>query len=124
MCEQYTFASYADLADHIMQHVFKNECVTLIAYHSETAQIFKELMDWHKCMPGAITFEMPEWGGYDAEYILTVDTDGLVYIEPMWHEANEYHKAGYIDFESDYTMINNSCDTTAVSKHPYDVFAI
>lgn len=61
----------------------------------------------------SIELEDYEISGYDKEFELMLTQDGVA-VSKMWHEDNEYHKAGYYDTGADVVFVHEYCCSNIV----------
>ncbi|MDU7030156.1 MAG: hypothetical protein E6357_21030 [Clostridiales bacterium] len=52
---------------------------------------------------------------YDKEYVLYLDHFGVT-VEKMWHEDNEWHKAGYYDTDCDVAFVHEDCNSKILNS--------
>lgn len=52
---------------------------------------------------------------YDKEYVLYLDDEGVT-VEKMWHEDNEWHKAGYYETDCDVAFVHEDCNSKILNS--------
>ena len=52
--------------------------------------------------------------GYNREYLVSFDEEFVLSVEPLWHEDNEYHKAGYLSFDADVCYVDGNAHNAAI----------
>ena len=62
----------------------------------------------------SIELEDYEISGYDKEFELMLTQDGVA-VAKMWHENNEWHKAGYYDTGADVAFVHEDCCSKILS---------
>lgn len=62
-----------------------------------------------------IDLENYEAQHYDKEYVLYLDHFGVT-VEKMWHEDNEWHKAGYYDTDCDVAFVHEDCNSKILNS--------
>ena len=94
----------ADKFDELNKENFED--ITVIAKPNEVKEIFKELVciGYDICN---ITYERIDWDGYDDEYILSMNHDGI------WLEKFK-NKNGYLTDESTITYILDNCSSAVI----------
>ena len=58
----------------------------------------------------SIELEDYDISGYDKEFELMLTQDGVA-VSKMWHEDNEWHKAGYYDTGADVAFVHEDCNS-------------
>ena len=105
----------ADNFDELNKEEFED--IAVIAKPNEVKEIFKELVciGYDICN---ITYERIDWDGYDDEYILSMNHDGI-WIEKFKREN------GYLTDESAITYILDNCSSKVIpcckGKNVYEV---
>ena len=105
----------ADKFDELNKEEFED--IAVIAKPDEVKEIFKELIciGYDICN---ITYERIDWDGYDDEYILSMNHDGI------WLEKFK-NKNGYLIDESTITYILDNCSSKVIpyckGKNVYEV---
>ena len=94
----------ADKFDELNKEEFED--VSVIAKPDEVKEIFKELVciGYDICN---ITYERIDWDGYDDEYILSINHDGI------WLEKFK-RENGYYEDESTITYILDNCSSKVI----------
>ena len=106
----------ADKFDRLNKGNFED--IAVIAKPDETKEIFKELvcMGYDICN---ITYEHIDWDGYDDEYILSMNHDGI------WLEKFKREDGKYLTDESTITYILDNCSSKVIpyckGKNVYEV---
>ena len=121
--ERLKFNDYEDLAcdiadkfDELNKEKFDD--ITVIAKPDEIKEIFKELIciGYDICN---ITYERIDWDGYDDEYILSMNHDGI------WIEKFKREDGKYLTDESTITYILDNCSSKVIpcckGKNVYEV---
>lgn len=82
------------------------EDIAVIAKHNEVKEIFKELIciGFDMCN---ISLKVPDWDGYDDEYILSLSSEG-VWIEKFKRES------GYFEDESTVMYVLDNCSSKVI----------
>ena len=110
--ERLEFNDYEDLAcdiadkfDELNKEEFED--IAVIAKPDEAKEIFKELvcMGYDICN---ITYEHIDWDGYDDEYILSMNHDGI------WLEKFKREDGKYLTDESTITYILDNCSSKVI----------
>lgn len=93
----------ADKFDSLSEY----EDMAVVAKHSEIKEILKELIciGYDLCN---ITLEVPDWNGYNDEYILSLSSEGI-WVEKFKRES------GYFEDESTVTYILDNCSSKIIS---------
>ena len=97
-----------DIADRFDELYKENfEDIAVIAKPDEAKEIFKELvcMGYDICN---ITYERIDWDGYDDEYILSMNHDGI------WLEKFKREDGKYLTDESTITYILDNCSSKVI----------
>ena len=97
-----------DIADRFDELYKENfEDIAVIAKPDEVKEIFKELvcMGYDICN---ITYERIDWDGYDDEYILSMNHDGI------WLEKFKREDGKYLTDESTITYILDNCSSKVI----------
>lgn len=96
----------ADKFDRLDKEKFED--IAVIAKPDEIKEIFKELVciGYDICN---ITYERIDWDGYDDEYILSMDHDGI------WLEKFKSEN-GYLTDESTITYILDNCSSKVIPQ--------
>ena len=97
-----------DIADRFDELYTENfEDIAVIAKPDEAKEIFKELvcMGYDICN---ITYEHIDWDGYDDEYILSMNHDGI------WLEKFKREDGKYLTDESTITYILDNCSSKVI----------
>ena len=106
----------ADRFDRLDKEEFED--IAVIAKPNEVKEIFKELvcMGYDICN---ITYEHIDWDGYDDEYILSMNHDGI------WIEKFKKEDGKYLTDESTITYILDNCSSKVIpyckGKNVYEV---
>ena len=106
----------ADKFDRLDKENFED--ITVIAKPDEAKEIFKELvcMGYDICN---ITYERIDWDGYDDEYILSMNHNGI------WLEKFKREDGKYLTDESTITYILDNCSSKVIpyckGKNVYEV---
>ena len=106
----------ADNFDELNKEKFDD--ITVIAKPDEVKEIFKELIciGYDICN---ITYERIDWDGYDDEYILSMNHDGI------WIEKFKREDGKYLTDESTITYILDNCSSKVIpcckGKNVYEV---
>ena len=106
----------ADKFDRLYKENFED--IAVIAKPDEAKEIFKELvcMGYDICN---ITYERIDWDGYDDEYILSMNHDGI------WLEKFKREDGKYLTDESTITYILDNCSSKVIpyckGKNVYEV---
>ena len=95
----------ADRFDRLDKEEFED--IAVIAKPNEVKEIFKELvcMGYDICN---ITYERIDWDGYDDEYILSMNHDGI------WLEKFKREDGKYLTDESTITYILDNCSSKVI----------
>ena len=95
----------ADKFDRLDKENFED--IAVIAKPDEVKEIFKELvcMGYDICN---ITYERIDWDGYDDEYILSMNHDGI------WLEKFKREDGKYLTDESTITYILDNCSSKVI----------
>ena len=95
----------ADKFDRLDKENFED--IAVIAKPDEVKEIFKELvcMGYDICN---ITYERIDWDGYDDEYILSMNHDGI------WLEKFKSEDGKYLKDESTITYILDNCSSKVI----------
>ena len=95
----------ADKFDRLDKEEFED--IAVIAKPNEVKEIFKELvcMGYDICN---ITYEHIDWDGYDDEYILSMNHDGI------WLEKFKREDGKYLTDESTITYILDNCSSAVI----------
>ena len=95
----------ADKFDRLDKENFED--IAVIAKPNEVKEIFKELvcMGYDICN---ITYEHIDWDGYDDEYILSMNHDGI------WLEKFKREDSKYLTDESTITYILDNCSSKVI----------
>ena len=95
----------ADKFDRLYKENFED--IAVIAKPDEAKEIFKELvcMGYDICN---ITYERIDWDGYDDEYILSMNHDGI------WLEKFKREDGKYLTDESTITYILDNCSSKVI----------
>ena len=95
----------ADKFDELYKENFED--IAVIAKPDEVKEIFKELIciGYDICN---ITYERIDWDGYDDEYILSVNHDGI------WLEKFKREDGKYLTDESTITYILDNCSSKVI----------
>ena len=95
----------ADNFDELNKEKFDD--ITVIAKPDEIKEIFKELIciGYDICN---ITYERIDWDGYDDEYILSMNHDGI------WLEKFKREDGKYLTDESTITYILDNCSSAVI----------
>ena len=95
----------ADRFDELYKENFED--IAVIAKPDEAKEIFKELvcMGYDICN---ITYERIDWDGYDDEYILSMNHDGI------WLEKFKREDGKYLTDESTITYILDNCSSKVI----------
>ena len=108
-----------DIADRFDELYKENfEDIAVIAKPNEVKEIFKELVciGYDICN---ITYERIDWDGYDDEYILSMNHDGI------WLEKFKREDGKYLTDESTITYILDNCSSKVIpyckGKNVYEV---
>lgn len=106
----------ADKFDELNKEKFED--IAVIAKPDEVKEIFKELIciGYDICN---ITYERIDWDGYDDEYILSMNHDGI------WIEKFKREDGKYLTDESTITYILDNCSSKVIpcckGKNVYEV---
>ena len=106
----------ADRFDRLDKEEFED--IAVIAKPDEVKEIFKELVciGYDICN---ITYERIDWDGYDDEYILSMNHDGI------WIEKFKREDGKYLTDESTITYILDNCSSKVIpyckGKNVYEV---
>ena len=109
----------ADKFDRLYKENFED--IAVIAKPDEAKEIFKELvcMGYDICN---ITYEHIDWDGYDDEYILSMNHDGI------WLEKFKREDGKYLTDESTITYILDNCSSKVIpyckGKNVYEVTVV
>ena len=108
-----------DIADRFDELYKENfEDIAVIAKPNEVKEIFKELVciGYDICN---ITYERIDWDGYDDEYILSMNHNGI------WLEKFKREDGKYLTDESTITYILDNCSSKVIpyckGKNVYEV---
>ena len=106
----------ADKCEELNKENFED--IAVIAKPDEVKEIFKELVciGYDICN---ITYERIDWDGYDDEYILSMNHDGI------WLEKFKREDGKYLTDESTITYILDNCSSNVIpyckGKNVYEV---
>ena len=107
-----TFSNVIELVQDMMESAINLEedysAVTLVANPELTQKVFRTFsnitVNGLEVEYGMVEINNEE---YDDLYYLTFGKDGRLWVEPAWHEDNQWHKAGYLQNESDINYIED-----------------
>jgi len=114
------FDDYKDFSCEVINkfdELKDDEDISIIAKHNEVKEIFKELVceGYDICN---IALEIPDWDGYNDEYILSIFSEGI-WIEKFKRET------GYFEDESTVIYILDNCSSKVIpyckGKYVYEV---
>lgn len=104
------YDSIHDLAEsmsEILEYLDEFEAVTAVAKYDEARELLSELIGIGHDIACA-EFHQPEWEGYDAEYVLSLDKEGI-WIEPFMREEK------YLTDESEVTIVLDNCSSKCLA---------
>ena len=84
----------------------------LIAGYEIVSEMLKDLMQFEDTTAFSIYLENPEMDGYEDEYLLTIDDEQNVWIEPFKNK-----KGKYLAFDEEYTtlvFVHNDVNSKAI----------
>ena len=109
--------TYDDLAQTMLQCSGYGVLISAILPYEGARQLVKELATYEDTSIGSLELYDSMWDGYDKEYCVCVDDDMQISVEKAWHDKNEFHKAGYYDFDNELVFISADSDTGELLKH-------
>lgn len=83
--------------------------VSVIAFYEDMAEILKELLAYEDFMVGNIELYDFEFTNYDKEYIMTMNNDLKIWIQPMFDGER------YIKYEADKVFIADDCHSSVAT---------
>lgn len=102
--ETYTFKNVHDFVDYIVDEynellVTDNETqgVSIVAHYDECIKILNELLKETDAKLLNCEISEPEINGYYDAYVLTIDTDGCVWVQEANYGASENNPDGYLN---------------------------
>ena len=82
--------------------------VSVIAFYEDMTEILKELLAYEDFMVGNIELYDFEFTNYDKEYIMTMNDDLKIWIQPMFNGER------YINYEADKVFIADDCHSSVL----------
>ena len=93
------FNDYDAFAMRMVNDAMNGKWTTAVLFFDDAAELVKAIIRAEKdVVIDGINLNPTMMTGYDREYLVSFDEEFVLSVEPLWHEYNEYHKAGYILF--------------------------
>lgn len=102
--------NYEDFANIMTGFARDGNDICCITYADNTFNLLRELMSCRDVIPKGINIEWEEVNGYDKEYFVELTKEMFLFIEPAYHEDNEYHEAGYYNTWADMIFVDMDAD--------------
>lgn len=82
--EKKNFKNYDELAAFMVEHKKEQEFVTAIVFYDDARMLLRSLFEFPGVEAGFIELESPEYGGYNQEYFVSLDSDDLIWVEKAY----------------------------------------
>lgn len=106
---------YTGLVDEMLEKIEESPKTIVVAvlFYKNAMDVIKELLCRDGVVASAINIEPEEYDGYGKEYLITLTQEDFA-VEKLWHDGNEYHKAGYLGYDADYIFIDADANSKAI----------
>lgn len=89
-------------------------CVSLIAFYDDMKEILKELLNYSSLDLACVELMECEFANYFKEYILTIDSDLKIWIQPM------FIKDKYLTYESSIVYVTDDCNRKTLDTNEHE----
>lgn len=114
--------NYENFANAMVGFAREGDGVCCVTYEQNTYNLLKELLAHKEVIPCGIDVQNESISGYDKEYYIMLTKELYLFIEPAYHEDNEYHKAGYYEDFSDMIFVDEDVrGEVLVHLYPGDI---
>lgn len=116
---------YTELVDEMLEKVAQSDktIVCAVVFYENAMDITKELFCRDGVIASALDIEPEEYGGYSKEYLITITQEDFA-VEKLWHEDNQYHKAGYFGYDADYLYIDSNANSKAIKSENAEIIEL
>lgn len=109
------FNNYDAFAMRMVNDVMSGKWTAAVLFFDDAAELVKAIIRAEKdVVIDGINLNPEMMTGYDREYLVSFDEEFILSVEPLWHEDNEYHKAGYLVFDADVCYVDGSAHNAAI----------
>ena len=121
------FNDYDAFAMRMVNDVMSGKWTTAVLFFDDAAELVKAIIRAEKdVIINGIDLNPEIMTGYNREYLVSFDEEFVLSVEPLWHEDNEYHKAGYLSFDADVCYVDGNAHNSAIEyadrEACYEVF--
>lgn len=102
------------ISDLIMDDCADGKTVCAVFFYNEMEALIRSLLEYPDVCINSISITPPSWNGYTKEYILTMDENYDIDVEPAWREKNKYHDAGYVSFFANVLYIDGDACSSII----------
>ena len=109
------FNNYDAFAMRMVNDVMSGKWTTAVLFFDDAAELVKAIIRAEKdVVIDGVNLNPEIMNGYDREYLVSFDEEFVLSVEPLWHEDNEYHKAGYLVFDADVCYVDGNAHNAAI----------
>lgn len=109
------FNNYDAFAMRMVNDVMSGKWTTAVLFFDDAAELVKAIIRAEKdVIINGIDLNPEIMTGYNREYLVSFDEEFVLSVEPLWHEDNEYHKAGYLSFDADVCYVDGNAHNAAI----------
>lgn len=109
------FNDYDAFAMRMVNDAMNGKWTTAVLFFDDAAELVKAIIRAEKdVVIDGINLNPTMMTGYDREYLVSFDEEFVLSVEPLWHEDNEYHKAGYLVFDADVCYVDGNAHNAAI----------
>lgn len=109
------FNDYDAFAMRMVNDAMNGKWTTAVLFFDDAAELVKSIIRAENdVVIDGINLNSEMSTGYDREYLVSFDENFVLSVEPLWHEDNEYHKAGYLIFDADVCYVDGDAHNAAI----------
>ena len=109
------FNDYDAFAMRMVNDVMNGKWTAAVLFFDDAAELVKAIIRTEKDIDiYDIDLNSEMVMGYNREYLVSINEDFVLAVNPLWHEDNEYHKAGYLGFDADVCYVDGDAHNAAI----------
>lgn len=118
--ERRIYNDFAELGNHMYELASEeSQVVTAVLLFDDAVKLIKWLMFYDDVTVGSIIIENEDYHGYDNEFYITLDTDLVLDVMPVYQLQTDKTTEGYIDIESDVMFYGGDVSSKLVFQNTY-----
>jgi hypothetical protein len=103
-----------EVADIYLRYLENEDDIAILAKYDEAAKILKELCCYEYPI-ASLEIYNPDFGGYDDEYIINLNSDGI-WCQPAKIQSNNKSYKDYVGDESTILYVLGNCNSRALKS--------